>query len=251
MTFRIRHLALCLSLLPLPAAAATTWDIATGVDYSVGKYGAASDTSIISVPLALRVQMDQLRLEATLPYVWERGPGNFADGVVVPGGSGAVTDHSGIGDTSLGAAWILHADDASFWGIELAGNVKVPTADSALGTGKADYGVSVNLNHNLTQSFMVFGSVGYQWLNDFRTFHLEDGVAASVGVNQKLGADTDIGVSLAYRQRYYAALDEQLAISPYVLFTVAPRWRISAYASAGFTNASPSAGGGMRVIFAP
>jgi hypothetical protein len=246
-----RPLIAGLLLFPLPASAATSWDIATGMDYSVGKYGAASDTTVISVPLGVRVQMDQLRLEATLPYVWERGPGNFADGVVVPGGSSTIMDHSGIGDANLGAAWILHPDDASFFGMELAGNVKVPTADSHLGTGKADYGLQVNLNHNLTPSFMLFGSLGYQWLNNFRTFHLEDGITASAGVNQKLGDATDIGVSLAYREPYYAALSEQLAISPYVLFTVAPRWRISAYATAGFTNASPSAGGGFRLIFAP
>lgn len=248
---RFHPLIAGLLLFPLPAFAATTWDIATGMDYSVGKYGAASDTTVISAPVAVRIQMDSLRLEASVPYVWERGPANFADGVVVPGGSGAITDHTGLGDTNLGAAWILHPDDADFWGVELAGNVKVPTADSALGTGKADYGVQANLSHNLTPSFMLFGSIGYQWLNDFRTFHLEDGIAASAGVNQKLGSDTDIGVSLSYRERYYAALNEQLAVSPYVLFTVAPRWRLSAYATAGFTNASPSAGGGFRVIFAP
>jgi hypothetical protein len=51
------------------AKAYTTWAAATGFDYSVGKYGAPSDTSVLSIPLSFLLQSGRLRLEATLPYL--------------------------------------------------------------------------------------------------------------------------------------------------------------------------------------
>ena len=113
--------------LSVHAKAATTWSFATGADYSAGKYGAASDTTVFSLPLAARAQTGRFRLDLTIPYLWEKGPGDFAGGgVVVP--NGTVTSRSGVGDVNLGAAWQLHPDDSSFPAFEIQGNLKVPTA---------------------------------------------------------------------------------------------------------------------------
>lgn len=240
----------CMTILtwPLHAVADTTWDAATGFDYSTGKYGAASDTSVLSVPLAARAQMDQLRLELTVPFLQVRGPGTFASGVVV-GGNNAITTRSGLGDITTGAAWILHRDDESVPGIELAGAIKLPTAATNLGTGKFDYSVQTNLNHSITPDVMLFGSLGYQWLSDFRGFHLKDGLTAVGGVNFRSSDDTNIGVSANYRQPYYQTLSDQFSLSPYALWTFAKQWRLSGYGLVGFTNASPHIGGGMRLIY--
>ena len=87
------------------ANAATRWDLASGFDYSTGRYGAASDTSILSIPFAARLQTDRMRLELTVPYLDVHGPGSFASGVVV-GGNNASTTRTGIGDVTMGAAWM-------------------------------------------------------------------------------------------------------------------------------------------------
>jgi hypothetical protein len=237
-----------LSAWPLQAGAAVNWDAATGFDYSTGKYGALSDTSVLSIPLGLRAQMDNLRLELTLPYLQVHGPGTFTSGVVV-GGSSAVTTRSGLGDVTTGAAWILHQDNESFPGIELAGTIKLPTASMELGTGKFDYSVQTNLAHSISPRVMLFGSLGYQWLSDFRGFNLEDGVTAQGGVNVKTGNEFNIGISANYRQPYYQTLSDQFSISPYALWSFAKNWRISGYGLVGFTNASPRIGGGMRLIY--
>ena len=243
-------LLLCLTSLALPvsALAATSWDASTGFDYSSGKYGGSSDTTVLDVPFALRVQMDSIRLEASIPYLSVRGPGTYAGGVVV-GGSNAVTTRSGMGDVTLGAAWALTKDDTSFPGIELQGNVKVPTASSALGTGKYDYTLQTNLNHSISASTMLFGTLGYQWLSDFRGFHLKDGLLANAGVNFRAGDKTNLGLSLSYRQPYYQTLSNQFSLSPYLLWDFTEGWRLSGYGLVGFTNASPNIGGGLRVIF--
>lgn len=226
----------------------TAWDLATGFDYSTGKYGATSDTSILSVPFAGRIQMGSVRLEASVPYLDVHGPGNFASGVVV-GGNNAITTRTGMGDVTTGAAWTLHQDDESLPGIELEGTVKIPTAPSTLGTGKFDYSLAANLNHNISSRTMLFGSVGYQWLSDFRGFRLENGVTAMGGVNFRSSDSTNIGLSANFRQTYYRTLDDQFSLTPYVLWTFAQHWRLSGYGLVGFTNSSPSVGGGLRLIF--
>ena len=230
------------------ADGSTTWQAATGFDYSVGKYGGQSDTTIWSIPLDLALQADRLRLQATLPYLDVRGPGTVAGGVVV-GGNSPVTTRSGLGDLNVGAAYLLSRDSTTLPAIEIAGSIKVPTANSDLGTGKYDYTAQANLYHWLTGRVMVFGSVGYQWLSSFRTYTLKDGVLASAGVNFKATDDTSIGVSAAYRQEYYDSLGEQFSMSPYVLWDFNKNWRLSGYGVVGFTDASPRLGGGMRLIF--
>src|SRR5262245_59847513 len=98
----------------------TSWDISTGFDYSTGRYGGTADTTTWSVPINLRIQVDRVRLEGSLPYVEVTGPGTYTGGVVV-GGSTAMSSRSGLGDATVGAAWLVRADDASFPAIELAG----------------------------------------------------------------------------------------------------------------------------------
>jgi len=241
---------ICTTILtwPLHAVADTTWDVATGFDYSTGKYGGASDTSILSVPLGLRAQLDKVRLELTVPYLNVKGPGTFAGGVVI-GGNNAITTRSGLGDITTGAAWILNRDSDSLPGIELAGTVKLPTAKSTLGTGQFDYSIQTNLNHSISPRVMLFGSLGYSWLSDFRGFNLEDGVTATGGVNFKSSDSTNIGISANYRQAYYRTLDDQFSLTPYAVWTFAEHWRLSGYGVVGFTNSSPNIGGGARLIF--
>ncbi len=232
-----------------PPTDTTRYMAAVGLDYSTGKYGASKDTTVISVPFGLTAQADRFRFEFTIPYLSVKGPGSaFAGGVVVPGGSG-VTTRSGLGDVNLGAAWLIHQDDSSFPAIEIAGSVKAPTAEVGLGTGKWDYGALVNISHSFSDQFMLFGSVGYQWLSDFKTIKLEDGVTGSIGANFKPSSRTSVGITANYRQEYYAGLGEQFSLTPYLLYDVSENWRISGYGLVGTTKSSPDIGAGFRVIF--
>lgn len=223
------------------------WQVDTGVDYSSGRYGATTDTTVLSIPLDLKAQIDRIRLEATIPYLSVRGPGVVAGGVIV-GSSGPTTTRTGIGDLNLGAAFLLNRDSTSAPAIELQGIVKVPTAGTGLGTGKYDYAAQANLYHAFTPRFMLFGSLGYQWLTSFSTFHLKSGVTGTAGANYKASADTNVGLSAGYHAEYYDGLGDVLTLSPYVLWNFADHWRISGYGTYGFGKASPHYGLGMRLI---
>jgi opacity protein-like surface antigen len=222
------------------------WQIDTGADYSSGRYGSTTDTNVLSIPIEGKVQLDRFRLEASLPYLDVKGPGVLAGGVVV--GNGPVTTRSGIGDLNLGAAYLLSKDAADSPAIEVEGFVKVPTAGTNLGTGKYDYAVQANIYHSFTPRFMLFGSAGYQWLTSFSTYTLKSGVTATAGANYRASDDVSVGVSGSFRQEYYAGLGDAFTVSPYVLWTFDPHWRISTYGTFGSGKASPKYGFGMRLI---
>ncbi len=233
---------------PAEAESGVFWQAATGFDYSVGKYGGASDTTVLSIPFAFALQSERLRLQATIPYLDVRGPGILAGGVVVRGNR-PVTTRTGLGDLNLGAAWLLKRDSADIPAIQLAGDIKVPTAGNNLGTGQFDYAGKVNLYHALTPRMAIFGSIGYQWLTSFRGIRLESGTLASAGINFKATTGTSVGISASYRAEYYRGLGDLLSLAPYISWNFASNWRLSTYGVLGVTRASPSFGAGFRLIF--
>lgn len=222
------------------------WEVGTGLDYSTGKYGSTADTQVLSIPLDIKLQLDRVRLEVSVPYERVNGPGTDAGGVIV--GSGATTTRSGLGDVTTGAYVLVNRDSEYFPAIELGGQVKIPTAASGLGTGKADYSAMANFYHSFTPRVMLFGTAGYQWLSDFGPYHLKDGIAASAGMNFKAAPDTSLGFTVNYRQAYYDGLGDQFSASPYAFWNFNKNWRLVGYGTVGMTKASPRFGAGFRIV---
>ncbi len=231
-------------------AAATPVDLelSTGFDYSTGRYGLSSDTRVLDVPFGVKYQAGNLRLEATIPYLDIKGPGISAGDVVIAGPGSAVSERSGIGDLTATGGWTFLTENGAIPGVELAGTVKVPTAGSGLGTGKADFTVQANLFHSLTPTTSLFGSLGYQWLGSPAGFPLLSGARVTAGVNFKPQDNVAFGALLDYRQKYEAALSDFVSIDPYALWRFSPDFGVSAYGIIGATNSAPGFGGGIRLI---
>ena len=210
-------------------ASTTTWEASVGADYSVGDYNAASDTTVVSVPLTLRAQLDRVRLEAIIPYLSVEGPGTSAGGgVVVPGGHGT-TSRSGLGDIYLGAAFLLNRGGQTAPSFEIAGTVKIPTAASGLGTEEFDYGAQLNVYQPLSMRTLLFASAGYQIFGDLPGTELEDGIVASGGINYTASMSIALGFGVNYRQQYYQGLGDYVSFSPYVQWSLGGMWRITGY----------------------
>ena len=222
------------------------WQIGTGFDYSEGKYGGATKTTVWSIPVEARLELDRLRIELSLPYENVTGPGILAGGVII--GSGPVRSRSGIGDLNLTGAFLLTHDD-EFPAIDIGGTIKFPTAKTDIGTGKFDYSIQSNIYHSFTPRLMIFGSVGYQWLTSTSTVALKNGVTASGGLNLKATDDVSVGVSANFRQEYFDSLGDQFTVSPYAMWNFAPNWRVTGYATAGAGKASPEFGAGARLAY--
>ncbi len=229
-------------------ADSSSFEFSTGFDYSVGKYGAAVDTSVKSAPIEAKAQLGRLRLQASLPYVWIKGPGQIVGGAVVGSNDpSAIASRDGLGDLSLGAAYRLTNESGALPAIELGGTTKLPTADRTIGTGKADYGVNVAMFKSVGPSATLFGSVGYSWLGSPSAYRLNSGVTAYGGINIRPDAAISLGASASYREPVADGLQGQAAVSPYVTYRVSRQLGLTGYTSVGLNSASPRVGAGVRL----
>ena len=225
-----------------------SFELSTGFDYSVGKYGAAVDTSVKDVPIEAKAQLGRLRLQASLSYVWIKGPGQIVGGVVVGSNSpGAIAERHGVGDLSLAGAYRLTSDHGALPMIELGGNVKLPTANTTIGTGETDYGVNVALYKSLGPQLTLFGSVGYSWLGSPAAYQLKNGITAYGGLNIRPDPAVNLGASVAYREPVATGLQGQAIVSPYLTYRFSQHLGLTAYGLAGLNDASPRVGAGVRL----
>lgn len=226
----------------------TEFELATGADYSVGHYGSAADTSVWSVPLDLKVRSGRFRAQATLPYVFIKGPGQMVGGVIVTDPtSTTTTSRSGIGDINLSAAYLLTTEHGVLPALEIGGGAKLPTAKTTIGTGKADYSASASLYKSLAPGFMLFGSFGYSWLGSPASYRLENGITASGGFNFRPADNQNYGVSIAYREPVATGLKGQAVVSPYMTYRFDKRFGLTLYGMGGLNDASPRIGAGVRL----
>lgn len=232
-----------------PAAVDTTeFELSTGADYSVGSYGATSDTKVWSIPVEAKLRSGRFRIGASLPYVTIEGPGRVVGGVVVfdPSSTTPVRN-SGIGDLTVSSGYLLTTENGALPAIELGGAVKLPTANNTIGTGETDYAVQLSAFKSIAPGTLLFGSVGYSWLGSPAGYQLNNGISASAGINFKPSDRADLGASFSYREPVANGLESQAVISPYYTQRVSDRIGFTLYGMAGLNEASPRFGAGVRL----
>lgn len=236
------------------------WGASVGFDYVAGNYGAkcavklsltctSTGTTVFVLPATAMVQIERLRLQVTVPYVDIEGPGQFAGDLGVPliiAPLNTEPKHrSGLGDITVGAAYILLRENLFMPRIELAGTSKLPTAGSGLGTGKTDYGAQVNLYRTVLPWLTTVGSVGYEWVGDINTVKLHSSWDATAGANVKfLGLGG--GALVNYQQSAWAGAPDYFTLNPYVTWRMLGVFGITLYGTVGLTRSSPSQAFGVR-----
>lgn len=226
----------------------TEFELATGADYSIGSYGAASDTRVWSLPVEAKLRSGNFRISASLPYVSIKGPGRVVGGVVVfDPASTTPVNSSGIGDLSIASGYLLNRESGALPAFELGGTVKIPTASAQIGTGEIDYSVQMSAFKTVAPGAMLFGSVGYSWLGSPAAYQLNNGITATGGINFKPSSQTDLGASVSYREPVATGLQSQAVVAPYLTQRVSNRFGITLYGMAGLNKASPRIGAGVRL----
>ena len=238
-----------------------TWGASVGFDVSTGKFGArcaiqtaslnctSAATTLVDIPVSGMVQIDRLRLEATVPWVDIRGPGRFAGvfgvPVIVAPANNDRTHRSGIGDITAGAAFAVIREDVLTPRVEIEAVAKLPTAADGLGTGKTDYGAQLNLFKTVVPGVTAFGSLGYQWIGEINTVALHNGARATAGAEVKF-LPFSAGAVIDYRQNAWQGAPDYFAFDPYVRLDFFAGIGVSLYGSFGLTHSAPSSGFGMR-----
>lgn len=236
------------------------WGLSTGLDYVTGAKCRVQGTSVsctsatttaIAIPTSLMAQFDRLKLEITVPFVDIEGPGTVSGVLGVPeiaaDATGPAQRRSGLGDISVGSAFILVREGPVIPRVELAGVVKLPAGVNGLGTGKTDYGAQVTFYRPLLTGLTTFGSLGYQWIGDLNTPTFHNGARATAGVDfdySSLGA----GAFVDYHQTLGQASPNSLTLEPYLTWRVVGRVGVSVYTTIGLTRSSQSHGFGFRLV---
>jgi hypothetical protein len=269
-----------LLLIGAPAAHAATTDngqfsLSAGADYSSGKYGTTSTTDIWSVPFTAEYQSSNWTFKLVVPYINVSGPGNvipgvgktnngnphgrglghLVGGIVSPGGTGTGTtttsgSASGLGDVVASAGYQVFTSSDQTFGVDLTGKVKFGTADEnkGLGTGKNDYGLSLD-TYKVLGNTTVFGGVGWMKYGSSQYIKLKNGFNANVGAEYKLSTSDSIGAYYYYRERIAEGGAPQSELSGYWNHKLGDSWRLQAYVMGGFADGSPDYGAGASLKY--
>lgn len=220
--------------------------ITTGVDYSSGDYGTGVDTDILVVPVSARVKTGNLRFSASIPYI-------RINGANVVGGDGGpiIIDpttprvrRDGIGDLTVGANYAIPEEQLGF-GLDLGARVKLPTAQTGLGTGETDFGFTSELSKTFG-SVTPFVSAGYRFLGDPPGIDLNNTWNGSAGASVAVGK----GVLLAsydYRQASTSTVEDSQEVFAAFSTPVSDKLNFTLYGSKGLSTGAPDFGAGAMV----
>lgn len=245
------------------AHAETTYSVASGVDFSSGDYGGASDTEVISVPLVFRVTNGKWAFRASTSYLQIDGPADVADvdagagdGTGGTGGSGGTPVRSGtergIGDTNLSLSRTFRHVGGSDAYIETTARVRLPTGDedSGLGVGTTDYQLAGEVGVSKRGGG---GSVevARRFLGDRAGVEREDGWQVSANTWIRTGERTQIGAFGSWREAAIAGRDDPAQIGAFVSHQISGNVRMSVNLSGGLSDGSPDFATGIRFSWRP
>lgn len=223
---------LCFAILAVatPAAGfAQQIDISVGASYSSGHYGATDRTELATTYVNLGVSRAGWRLDTTLPYLSLRSGGAPVDigGITLPGGQRT----KGLGDLTIRASRSLTS--LAPFEVTFGGQVKIPTGNANLSTGKFDGRLGVELARDLG-ALSPFVAVGYNTYGDSRRLELQDGWSLSAGSSATLGSTALIG-SYDWSQSSVGGPTSH-ELSAVAAGQLAPGWGWTAFGSKGLSS---------------
>jgi hypothetical protein len=239
---------------PAGSASAEGLTLATGFDYTSGKYTGSEETQILYVPFIAKYETGPWAFRATVPYVRITGPGNVigagADRVTVPGAGTARRTESGLGDIVLSGFYNVLSERRSAVGLDIGAKLKLGTADETkgLGTGENDWSVQADVFKPLGAA-TLFGSLGHRWYGDPPGLDLKNVFYGSVGAAYRLQSETSAGVAYDYRPAITAGGGEISELTAFVTRRVSREWKVQPYLVLGFGKASPDWGAGAQLAY--
>jgi hypothetical protein len=240
------------------------FSLGVGADYSSGKYGTDTTTTIFQVPVTAKYSTGDWSFKASLPWMRVKGDANVVPGLgeVVnlnprgrgrgvgtgtgTGGTTTTTNDtaSGLGDLRLAATYSIPTSNGL--GIDLTGNAKIATADQdkGLGTGANDYGVAVDLYRDFSGT-TLFGGVGYTWLGQSDYIDVDAVANANAGFSRKVGDAASVGLVYDWREAASVSAEPRSELTGFYAFPAGDKNKMQVYATKGFSDGSPDWGAGV------
>jgi len=224
--------------------------MATGFDYSSGKYGSASTTTILSIPVVGRYETDLWVFKLTVPYIRISGVGNVVSGgkrfKAVTTTTAISTTRSGLGDVVAAATYNFYSESENNSGADLTGRVKFGTADTDLGTGQNDYAAQVDVYRGFDR-FTAMGALGYEVLGSPAGVDVNNVVYGTLGGAYQFTGQTSGGAEMRLSQKPSTAGAEQRELTVYASHRTDEGLIVRGYVLKGFADGSPDSGFGVMV----
>ena len=239
-----------------------------GAEVSHGDYGSNADATVVTLPVLLAVNpTEAVDLTLELPMVFLTSKSGSGVVVTQSGGGGrgrrpssttttatstvtTTATEAGLGDISLSAGWTVLADGEQTPKIRPTLYLKAPTGDKdrGLGTGTFEGGPGVSVSKWLGD-IQLFAEGAYIFQDSTSDYQGKNYISYSAGGGVQ--ATDRLFVSL-YAKGSSTRVDGGTApVEGRVKLNFLQSRRMSweLYALAGFTDASPAAGGGMLLMY--
>lgn len=251
----MRMMALALIVAAVPARAEMTTSLSTGLDYSTGKYGSATATDILYIPISGKLQFDYLYLKLTVPYISMTGTGDVVPGMGRFGRQATTTStttsktttRSGLGDIVATAGYTVFESNTLMF--DLVGNVKFGTADTAknLGTGENDYSAQIDGFYTVAANSTLFATAGYKVVGTPVGVEVDNIAYGTLGISQKIGEKSSAGLMMDAAQGSSALSPGISELSVFVSTRISSALKLQANLTKGFSEGSPEFAGGITV----
>jgi len=232
-------------LLGAGQAPAANLDVSLSSHYSSGNYGGSDDIELVYVPLVAKLEIDAWTLRTVLPWLRVSGGTTTVEG---PGGPIETKNGTadGFGDVLLEGSYAFAplARYAPF--IEVGARLKTPTAKESRGLGTGEFDITPEIE--ITREYgrwTPYVTVGFRVLGDSTSTTYRDGFLASAGISCRLFGMFEPGIFAYWKQAATKGSDDAVEILPVLRMEFGEQWMVDAYASAGFTDSTPDAGGGI------
>jgi len=236
------------------AADAGNFSVASGFDYSTGKYGSANTTDILSIPVVGIYNPGLWMFKLTVPYVSITGVGGvLPDGRRVKSttttANARSTTHSGLGDVIAAASYNLHSGSENGLRVDLTGKIKFGTADTTLGTGKNDYAAQADVYQGIDR-FTAMGALGYEVLGSPAGVDMNNVVYGVLVGYYQMTDQTGGGLEMKAAQKPSAIGAEQRELTAYAIHRIDENLNLRGYVLKGFADGSPDSGFGVLLTVA-
>lgn len=232
------------------AADGDNFYMATGFDYSSGRYGSASTTTILSIPVVGRYETDLWVFKLTVPYIRISGVGDVVSGgkrfKAATTAKTISTTRSGLGDVVAAATYNLYSGSENDSGADLTGRVKFGTADTDLGTGQNDYAAQVDVYRGFDR-FTAMGALGYEVLGSPAGVDVNNVAYGTLGGAYRFTGQTSGGAEMRLSQKPSTAGAEQRELTVYASHRMDEGLDVRGYVLKGFADGSPDSGFGVMV----
>lgn len=259
-TMAICAMALALLLGGARAASAQTddWKLTGnfGFGYSSGDYGTTRTTDIAMGLATLGLEAGNFQFSVSVPYMRIDGRGlvlfdAVGNPIVINRNAAIPPDvRTGWGDVYLTAGYVIPAAVLDGFEVSVTGRFKIPTAPERrrLGTGKADYGMSVDISREFGD-WKPFLTIGYLDPGEPIGYTLNNVASVSLGTSIELEEDLVAIASYDFASESSPRVDTSQDLFGSLSWIATDKLTLTGYVTTGLTSGSPNIGSGLLVSY--